>query len=1227
MGVCPSNSNDEPAMGVCCTRSKPDFDNPLWLTDDERACIIPLLTSNGKKKKTPPVLVAEPTEENKSCCRSCCESCRHSAFVFLEGKTKPGQVYLFLSTMLVLANYACFVLEEDSLLTMESAKSLLNQIESFSVLIFTVEYLLRLWTCVELTQVPGLSRSCARLLQLRLLWMFTNIFSVMDLLSILPFYFDMYSRADFFQNTAWIRVGRVLRLLPALPYGEIWMKSYKLLLAGGFVGCTVWVICAALYYMFEGDNEDMEGRFDSIPAAMYFSLLNFFGEFPLAQQHSLGGRFVAVFIQVFGVAVLAIPAGALGNAFSDVVSEEEADDDPAEGEGETDAKAGASMDVARATGCMDSLSLALDGTAGVIVLKLPLCCGSLDVGVVLCHAISWLSVASVAHFVLSTMVMQSQNVWHFSEILNLLAYFDTICTAVLSIDYLLRLCCACSQGCLRLVTYVVSIPGLIDVLCWVLPSLSCFLPTRDPRKLWLYAFTIFRILKLERFIGAFATFKVILYKTRKVFLLTGTVALVLWLQCSAIMYYVERKNVRASMSDDNLTPYYATVSMTMWVTLLNLTGENPLSDYTLTGKVITGVMGLFGVGFVSIPMGLLGSAFQDELDNENDDAGESKDDEAYKAFIVDCANTVHDGIVPTCRQKIFKFTQGAALQQVDCFQYLAAKFELLTFLAIFLSALEAIIETMPSMEETMREQSTAFFIFEALVVGLFSVEYVLRLYASPEDPYWRAAGYSSAIACRCAYVTSFSSIIDLLAIAPFYMTLLGSSLSDEYDGQLRMLRVFRLLTLEKYIPAVSLINRVLRNNAKKFKQAFYAALCFWLIFATLLWLTERNDDTRVDALKQRQRYSSVVSALPYTLVHLTGDYPLIDYTLPARILLFFALIGAVGVVAVPTGLLASGFQSELQTMRQEVMKEEHKTTTTLQRFVRGWIMRRRFRRLVKKELDLARSLTHQSSVVEQDKSFKKRIHLVLSGSTRIGRLWCIFMPILAFLNSVAVILESVKPLKESMSQKFLDNFEMGSVLIFTFGYLLQVYAAPMNAKYKFQRRNFLVSFFGIVDLITVLPWWIQMVFQYSQSLGVGDMDPLADAFIFRIFRLLRLLQLENFVSAFTLLDLAWKKCRETLVATGFMALLVWVCGSVLFYNFEKGNTNFEGGPFDTLPMSMYYTGIFLGGEWALIDFTPWGQVVCVFYCVIGIALTGIPVGAVFEAFSTVISEAEEATES
>merc|ERR1719272_1253508 len=149
-------------------------------------------------------------------------------------------------------------------------------------------------------------------------------------------------------------------------------------------------------------------------------------------------------------------------------------------------------------------------------------------------------------------------------------------------------------------------------------------------------------------------------------------------------------------------------------------------------------------------------------------------------------------------------------------------------------------------------------LFEAFIVLLFTVEFCLRYYTTPENPIWATKGYVSDAACRWAHLTSWFTIIDMLAIGPYYMSLCGSTMADKYDGQLRMLRVFRLLTLDKYIPSVSLIGRVVRNKGAQFVLAGYSMVALWLIFATLLWLTECEDHTLVNYLYEDQRYRSVV---------------------------------------------------------------------------------------------------------------------------------------------------------------------------------------------------------------------------------------------------------------------------------------------------------------------------------------------------------------------------------
>merc|ERR1712072_1154129 len=119
-----------------------------------------------------------------------------------------------------------------------------------------------------------------------------------------------------------------------------------------------------------------------------------------------------------------------------------------------------------------------------------------------------------------------------------------------------------------------------------------------------------------------------------------------------------------------------------------------------------------------------------------------------------------------------------------------------------------------------------------------------------------------------------------------------------------------------------------------------------------------------------------------------------------------------------------------------------------------------------------------------------------------------------------------------------------------------------------------------------------------------------------VFRVFRILLLEHFTEAFTLLDDAFRNCKDTLAATGLLALVIWVGCATLFYVFEGNNDNpdYSDDAFRNIPNSMYYGAVFLGGEWAKTDFTVPGKLVAQFLAIAGIALYAIPIGAFFDAF-------------
>ena len=94
-----------------------------------------------------------------------------------------------------------------------------------------------------------------------------------------------------------------------------------------------------------------------------------------------------------------------------------------------------------------------------------------------------------------------------------------------------------------------------------------------------------------------------------------------------------------------------------------------------------------------------------------------------------------------------------------------------------------------------------------------------------------------------------------------------------------------------------------------------------------------------------------------------------------------------------------------------------------------------------------------------------------------------------------------------------------------------------------------------------------------------------------------------------------------------MALILWVGGATAFYYADPHNdseVNGNGGEdpavFTSIVDALYYTSIFMAGEWCVSDFTPAGSVICVVMAMVGVALFSIPVGVLFEGFQDMLEE-------
>ncbi|MFP6742281.1 MAG: cyclic nucleotide-gated ion channel [Alphaproteobacteria bacterium] len=204
-----------------------------------------------------------------------------------------------------------------------------------------------------------------------------------------------------------------------------------------------------------------------------------------------------------------------------------------------------------------------------------------------------------------------------------------------------------------------------------------------------------------------------------------------------------------------------------------------------------------------------------------------------------------------------------------------------------------------SVDSVGRRYAGPFRIFEVFSVIVFTVEYVLRIWSCTERPHGVNRG---PIADRLRFAVTPMAIIDFLAVAPFYLSIL-------FAIDLRFLRVFRLLRLFKmtrYSPAIEMLGRVLYNERRALLSVMLIMIVLLVFTASLMHLFEHQ--------AQPEAFSSIPAAMWWAVVTLTtvGYGDVVPVTVIGKLLGGFVTILGVGAFAMPAGLLASGFAEEIK---------------------------------------------------------------------------------------------------------------------------------------------------------------------------------------------------------------------------------------------------------------------------------------------------------------------------
>jgi voltage-gated potassium channel len=214
---------------------------------------------------------------------------------------------------------------------------------------------------------------------------------------------------------------------------------------------------------------------------------------------------------------------------------------------------------------------------------------------------------------------------------------------------------------------------------------------------------------------------------------------------------------------------------------------------------------------------------------------------------------------------------------------------------IVLNVAAFVAETVPSIAV---EYGSALSAFEIFSVAVFTIEYVLRIWTAVEVPFLKRL---SPLHARLKFARRGPQIIDLLAIAPFYL----SHIINIDLRVLRALRLLRFLKLSRYSPAMHSLLRVLQNERRSLMGA---AL---LLFAALLFAS--TGIYYIESGVQPDKFGSVPDAAWWAMATLTtvgyGDiYPI---TPLGRFFGGFVMITGLCILALPVAIISAGFAQEV----------------------------------------------------------------------------------------------------------------------------------------------------------------------------------------------------------------------------------------------------------------------------------------------------------------------------
>ncbi|MEQ8908178.1 MAG: ion transporter [Vicingaceae bacterium] len=207
-------------------------------------------------------------------------------------------------------------------------------------------------------------------------------------------------------------------------------------------------------------------------------------------------------------------------------------------------------------------------------------------------------------------------------------------------------------------------------------------------------------------------------------------------------------------------------------------------------------------------------------------------------------------------------------------------FDVVLLWAIVLSVIAVMLETVEGFSE---RHHTVMVMAEWTFTILFTIEYVLRLIS---------------VGKPLKYATSFMGVIDLLSILPTYLSLFVAG--PQYlmvIRTIRLLRVFRVLKLGRYVSEAQVLVKALRASFAKITVFIGAVVVLVLIMGSVMYIIEGPENG----------FTSIPTSVYWTIVTITtvGYGDIAPQTVLGQSIASLVMLLGYGIIAVPTGIVTS----------------------------------------------------------------------------------------------------------------------------------------------------------------------------------------------------------------------------------------------------------------------------------------------------------------------------------